>query len=268
MSNNLNSKYTLQFINKICGVCQLFLISNLVGILLFFAICSSEITARAKENKQNNVKLSGVVFNPVDGIKLSSAVVLLHGYGDTAENFLLIGLLLSKFLPNTLFVAINAPLACNKIAAGKQWLETPKNNKKALLKEIKILESSLHKYLDSLLKKYNIQPDKLAFLGFSQGARVALHIGLRRSKCAGIVAISGSYLDDPKVADLSKTPILIIHGESDQKAPVALAKESYAKLKGLKMPVNMVLLPGVPHEVDPQGIALASNFLKDCLQDK
>ena len=67
---------------------------------------------------------------------------------------------------------------------------------------------------------------------------------------------------------LSQSPILIIHGTSDQKAPVSLAKESYKQLNGLKMPVTLILLPEIDHDVDPQGLEIAGEFLKDCLFGK
>ncbi|MBL8677379.1 MAG: hypothetical protein JNJ47_08225, partial [Alphaproteobacteria bacterium] len=86
--------------------------------------------------------------------------------------------------------------------------------------------------------------------------------------CAGIVALSGSYLDDPSAMNLSQPPILIIHGTADQKAPVSLARESYKQLNALKMPVTLILLPGVDHDVDPQGLEIAGEFLRDCLSGK
>lgn len=230
-----------------------------------FLICGSEIFGKSKENIKNGINFSGIVFNPNPEQKPDAVVVLLHGYGDTAENFIMISVLLSNFLPKTLFVAINGTSVCKTIPGGRQWLSASQNNKPQLLKEIKALELPLQKYLNKLLKKYDIPAEKLAFFGFSQGARVALHMGLNLPKCAGIVAFSGSYLDDPKATDLANLPVLIVHGDADQKAPVALAKESYAKLDALKIPVTLAILPGVPHEVDPQGIAIAGQFLQACL---
>ena len=241
--------------------------SFLISMLFFCFILGtsrSEIFGKSKNTTKGKTSFSSLTFNPVSGKKPESIVVLLHGYGDNSENFLMVGALLSQFLPDTLFVAIDGPIACN--LSGKQWLSTPKNDKPKLLKEIKTLTPSLHQYIKNLLEKYKIPFEKLAFLGFSQGARIALHIGLRSSKCAGIVAISGSYLDDPATADLSRPPILIIHGTEDTKASVDLAKMSYKQLKTLKMPVTLAILPKADHEVTPQAIELAGEFLKDCLE--
>lgn len=224
-----------------------------------------EAWGKSNEGREKNITISGLTLPPASGKKPDSIVVLFHGYGDFGENFLFLGALLGQLLPDTLFVAPNGPIECKSIPSGKQWLSSPKNNKTQLLKEIKNLTPPLNQYLDNLLRKYDIPPEKMAFLGFSQGARIALHIGLRRPTCAGIVAMSGSYLDDPSAMNLSQPPILIIHGTTDQKAPVSLARESYKQLDALKMPVTLILLPGVDHDVDPQGLEIAGEFLKDCL---
>ena len=243
--------------------------------LLFFSFfiivlgsCKLEAWGKSNESREKSIIISGLTLPPASGKKPDSIVVLFHGYGDFGENFLFLGALLGQFLPHTLFAAPDGPIKCKSISSGKQWVSSPKNNKIQLLKEIKNLTPSLNQYLDGLLKTYDIPPERMAFLGFSQGARIALHIGLRRPMCAGVVAMSGSYLDDPSAMNLSQPPILIIHGTSDKKAPVSLARESYKRLNALKMPVTLILLPEVGHDVDPQGLEIAGEFLKDCFSGK
>lgn len=262
-SLNLKCHYSLHI--KYLNYINIFFVRSILFLCLVSVDCSFEIFGKAKDNIKESVELSGLIFNPSSGKKPNSIVVLFHGYGDTAENFLFLGVLLSELLPNTIFVAIEGPLPCKTMSSGKQWLSASQNNKIQLLKEIEALTLPLHRYLDKLLKKHDIPEDKLTFLGFSQGARIALHIGLRRPKCAGIVAFSGSYLDDPKAMNLSKPPILIIHGDADKKAPITLAKKSYESLNSLKMPVTLIILPKVAHYITPQGIAIAGEFLRECL---
>ena len=233
-----------------------------------FGIYTLEAFGNSKECKKKESVFSGLVLPPTSGQKPDSIVVLFHGYGDNAENFLLLGALLGQVLPNTLFVAPEGPIACKNIPSGKQWLRASKNNQLQLLKEIKNLTPSLNQYLDDLLKTYRIPPEKMALMGFSQGARIALHIGLRRPKCAGIAALSGSYLDDPEALNLLHPPILIIHGMEDQKAPVSLARASHKQLEALKMPVTLILLQKVAHDIDPYGLEITAEFLEECLSGK
>ena len=248
--------------------------SFLARFLLFFSflvavfgICKSETLGKSRGITEKNMTFSNLILPPASGKKPDSIVVLFHGGGDNAENFIFLGALLGQFLPNTLFVAPDGPKPYKPTPGGKLWLSTSKNNRPQLLKEIKHLSLSLNLFLDNLLKTYDIPPEKMAFLGFSQGARIALHLGLRRP-IAGIVAMSGSYLDDPTAVNLSRPPILIIHGVEDDKAPVALAQESHKQLDALKMPVTLVLLPGLGHDIDPRGLEMAAEFLQDSLSGK
>ncbi|MBM3468253.1 MAG: hypothetical protein FJX71_02325 [Alphaproteobacteria bacterium] len=242
-----------------------------IQLLCFFVVAalgisSLEIFGKSDDPREKNITISGLTLPPASGKKPDSIVVLFHGYGDIGENFLFVGALLGQFLPNTLFVAPNGPLPC-KTSSGKQWLSAPKDNHLLLLKEIKKLTPRLNRYLDHLLKKHNLPPEKMLLLGFSQGARIALHLGLRRP-CAGIVALSGSYLNDPTERKLSRPPILIMHGTEDKKAPVSLAHKSHKQLDALKLPVTLVLLRGVGHDIDPQALGIAGEFLQDCLSGK
>jgi len=240
-----------------------------LSFFVVLGLCSSLKTLEnTKGIKEKDIIFSGLTLPPASAKKPNSIVVLFHGYGDTGENFLLLGALLREFLPDTLFVAPDGPIACKHSHSGKQWLSAPKNNRSQLLKEMKTLTPSLNRYLDNLLKKYGILSEKLAFFGFSQGARIALHIGLRRAQCAGIIAFSGSYLDDPTAMNLTRSPILMIHGLEDQKVTASLARESYKRLEALKMPATLILLPGVGHDIDPQGLQIAGEFLRECLSGK
>ena len=234
-------------------------------VVMAFGMCSLEAFGKPQETKKKEITFLEFSLPPASDKKPDSIVVLLHGAGDIGENFLFLGALLGQFLPNTLFVAPEGPITSKSIPGGKLWYSASKNNKPQQLKEINALTPFLNEYLDSLLKKHNIPPERLALFGFSQGARIALHVGLRRPTCAGVVAFSGSYLNDPKAKNLSRPPILILHGTKDQKAPVALAKESFKQLDALKMPVTLILLKGVEHDIDPQGLGIAGEFLRDCL---
>ncbi|MBS0185406.1 MAG: dienelactone hydrolase family protein [Proteobacteria bacterium] len=248
-----------------------FLVRSLLFFFFFittFALYQFEILSAPLQIKRKENHFSNLLLLPASGKKPDSMVVLFHGYGDNPENFLVVGVLLGQILPNTLFVAIEGPISCKNIPSGKQWLSTPKNKKPQLLKEIKNLTQSLNQYLDNLLKKYNISTEKMALVGFSQGARVALHLGLHRPKCGGIVALSGSYLNDPTEKNLFQPPVLIIHGTDDQKAPLSLARESYKNLDALKVPVTLITLAGVDHDIAPEELELTGEFLKECLSEK
>ena len=234
-------------------------------LVIVFGICSLEIFGSVKEAeiKEKNITFSELTLPPFSGNKPESIVVLFHGYGDNGENFLFLSAFWAELLSNTLFVALDGPMTCKDIP-GKKWLRASNKDRPQLFKEINLLTLSLNRYLDDLLKKYGIPPEKMALVGFSQGARVAFHVGLRRP-CAGVVAFSGSFLDDPTTKlRFPYPPILIIHGTEDSKAPSSLARESYKRLEALQVPVTLFLIPGLGHDIDPRGSGIAGEFLNDC----
>jgi phospholipase/carboxylesterase len=234
-----------------------------LSLIVFFGIGSLEASDNINESKEKNIIFSGLTLSPASDQKPDSIVVLFHGYGDHAENFLSLGSLLGRFLPNTIFVALQGPVLCKNIPSGRQWFKASSKNHPLLLKEIKALMPSLNRYLDDLLKTHAIPPEKLALVGFSQGARVALHVGLRRPT-AGIVAFSGAFFDDTSDLNSSRPPVLLIHGKEDSKAPSFLAYEAYKRLESLHVPVTLSVIPELGHDIDPRGLELASAFLIDC----
>ena len=54
---------------------------------------------------------------------------------------------------------------------------------------------SIEDYIKKIKIAYNIKNEKIFLFGFSQGAMIALHYGLRETeKYAGILAFSGSLI--------------------------------------------------------------------------
>jgi phospholipase/carboxylesterase len=243
----------------------------LCTILLIIAIGIFSVEVFGKDNEASkghqSITFKELILSPSSGKKPDSLVVLFHGYGDVAENFIFLSAFWADALPNTLFAAIEGPMACKEMQ-GKKWLNTPSKNTSQLIKEINLLAIALNRHIDGLLKKYNLTPDKLALVGFSQGARVAMHIGLRRP-CAGVVGFSGSYLNDTTTkVQASLPPILLISGLKDPKVSSAVARESHKCLEALKVPVTLFLMPGLGHTIDPQGSQIAGEFLNDCFSGK
>ena len=114
-----------------------YIVYSLFILCLSCVIYSPSTFGDVHNNITKDAGFSYRTLQPASGQKPDSIVVLFHGYGDTGENFILLGPLLGKFLPNTLFVAIDGPIECQAIPSGKQWLKTSGSNKPQLLVEIK-----------------------------------------------------------------------------------------------------------------------------------
>jgi len=213
-------------------------------------------------------KLSGPIMGPVSGIT-KSIVVLLHGYGANGDDLIGLAPSLSAALPDTLFVAPNAPYPCAQNPfGGLQWFNVLEENQQDRLSQIRAAASIIDAFVDSELKRLGVDENKLAFLGFSQGTMLSLHVGLRRSNSpAGILGYSGR-LEAPEllVDEISvRPPVLLIHGEDDPLIPVNLmgvAADSLIK-NGVKVDTHN--RHGLQHGIDQEGVKIGADFLQSVL---
>ena len=216
----------------------------------------------------NLLKLSGPIMAPVSGIT-KSVVILLHGYGANGDDLIGLAPALSAALPDTFFVAPNAPYPCpQNPLGGLQWFNVLEEKHQERLTQIRVAASIIDAFIDSELKRLGIEENKLALLGFSQGTMLSLHVGLRRSKSpAGILAYSGR-LEAPEllVDEISvRPPVLLIHGEDDPLIPVNLmgvAADSLIK-NGVKVDTHN--RHGLQHGIDQEGINIGADFLQSVL---
>lgn len=211
-------------------------------------------------------------LSPASGLKPDSIVVLIHGYGANGEDLLALGNAWAPLLPNTLFVAPDGPETNELNPFGNQWFDLRDwepsqkltgNQIARMVKDIQNLTPSFNKFLDGLLETHGLPPEKLAIVGFSQGAMVALHLGLHRPLCAGVIAYSGAFLEDPKETKIARPPILLIHGIDDPVLSPTFSKIAEGHLNHLHVPVSLSLLPDLTHSIDERGVKLGGDFLKE-----
>jgi predicted esterase len=94
---------------------------------------------------------------------------------------------------------------------------------------------------------------KVVLAGFSQGAAIALHVGLRRpSEIAGILMMSGYLLESdehPCPKKSAEFPIGIMHGSDDEVIPFSAAEGTVAALEGSGFSPTLKVYPGMAHSV-------------------
>jgi phospholipase/carboxylesterase len=212
--------------------------------------------------------LDGPSSAPHAGGAPRSIVVLLHGYGSNGAD--LIGLVpyWRAALPDTLFLAPDAPQACPGAPGGRQWWPLASLSPAALADGVRLAAPSLNAYIDAQLAGHGLTDDRLALVGFSQGTMMALHVGPRRPRpIAGIIGYSGMIADPEALAEelITQPPILLVHGDADEVLPVAAFHRAKLQLEALGFAVAAKVSAGLGHSVDAMGLELGASFLADHL---
>lgn len=212
--------------------------------------------------------LAGPQWGPASGSRPRSLVVLLHGVGADGNDLIGLAPMLGRYLPQALFVAPDAPFPCDLAPYGRQWFSLADRRLEALEAGVRQAAPLLDAYLDQLLEQRDLEPRRLALLGFSQGTMLALHVAPRREQAvAAVLGYSGALVGGETLPAerRSAPPVMLIHGDQDDVVPVSAMPAAVASLQRADIPVQWVVRPGLPHAIDPEGIATGGKFLADML---
>ena len=202
--------------------------------------------------------LTGPHLPPRNG-RATELVVLLHGYGADGNDLIGLAPHWQGLLPGAAFVAPNAPDRVPGAPAGFQWFPIARLDPHGMTGGVALAAPRIGEFLDAELARLGLPPERLVLAGFSQGAMLALHLGLRRGPAA-IVGFSG-LLPDPPPAEGPKVPILLTHGGADDVIPAGAMFAAAGALGAAGLPVQWHLAPGMGHGIDQKGLSLAGNFL-------
>jgi len=201
-----------------------------------------------------------------------SAVVFLHGYGANGADLLGLADPLADHLPDTLFVAPDAPENCAGSPFGYQWFPIPwidGSSEEESSRGMQQAVEDLNAFLDALMVDEDLLPEQVCLFGFSQGTMMSLHVAPRREDpVAGIVAFSGRLLEPELLVDevQSRMPILLVHGDQDDVVPVQSLPQAAEALQNAGFSdVYAHVMKGTAHGIAPDGLSVALAFIRDQL---
>lgn len=213
--------------------------------------------------------LSGPIREAQSGAA-QSLVIFVHGYGADGADLIGIGDVLAEHMPNTMFMAPNAPQRSVMNPMGYQWFPIPRmdgSSEEAMLQGFAEAQVALDGFLDEVAVETGIPAAQTVLFGFSQGTMMSLHVGPRRAEAlAGIVGFSGRLVAPELIGEIkTKPPVLLVHGAMDEVVPPSSTPEAAEALRAAGFQVATHSSPGVGHGIAPDGLGLALRFMQDRL---
>ncbi len=203
-----------------------------------------------------------------------ACVIFLHGRGTNGED--LMPLAEAFNFPSLQFVFPHAPMHCPDFPGGRMWFGPTSEGTPGIETSRKLLTT----FMDDLIvgrvggstQNSGIPAEKIFVIGFSQGAVMALDVGLRFPKrLACIAALSGflagpETLQDEKSAASLSVPILLLHGTADQVVKVDGSRRAYNTLSDIGYDVQIKEYE-MAHQIIPEEIVLLRNEMIKYLGD-
>lgn len=210
--------------------------------------------------------LSGPRLGPTTGVKARHLLVLLHGVGADGNDLIALAPYYRATLPGAMVVAPNAPEPFDMAPFGYQWFSIRDLEASPRADGVRRSAPILNAFIDTELAALGLGDDKLILCGFSQGAMMALHVGLRRKgRIAALISHSGMLIGPEHLAAemRSRPPVLLTHGTEDDMVPPASLAAAQAALEAAGVPVRSLMVPGLGHGIDEPTVQAALRFLGD-----
>jgi phospholipase/carboxylesterase len=193
---------------------------------------------------------------PLD--EATGAIIAVHGRGAGAEDIIALA---QEVAPPG--VTILAPQAAGNTWYPYRFIEPREQNEPYLSSALRTIAD-----LVTRLREQGIAPERVALLGFSQGACLALEAAARNPRrYAGVIGFSGGLIGPPGTSfdfegSLHGTPVFIGSSDVDPHIPKERVEESALALDRLGAAVDARLYPGMGHTVNRDELDAARAILE------
>ena len=208
--------------------------------------------------------LESTIIKPENGMKVTSAIILLHGYGGDGKDISMLSLNWKRYLPNTIFICPNGHEQCPINPTGYQWFDLTKDDPKYILEESIKAEKKLSKFISEIKEEFQLENNKICLSGFSQGCMMSINLGLTSDQPFNcIVGFSGKIINqnDLKFRKKNSTNILLIHGDLDQVVSPNFLLEAKDFFIRNNVEIETHLIKGCDHHIPIQASSIALNYI-------
>ena len=210
--------------------------------------------------------LNTSIIKPEKNISITSAVILLHGYGGTGKDISMLTLNWKRFLSNTVFLCPDGYERCSINPNGYQWFDLSNDDPNYILEESKKSEKKINEFIKEVKKNYNLNNSQICLSGFSQGCMMSINLGLTTNENYNcVVGFSGKIIDkkDLLKRKTSSTKMLLIHGDMDAVVPSNNLLEAKDFMIRNNIQVETKLIKNCDHHIPIEASSLALNYIKN-----
>ena len=194
---------------------------------------------------------------------MTHLAILLHGVGAHGSSIAWMADHLA--LPGLAFAAPDAPFAFDQAPGGpaRQWFSVTGVTAANRAARVTAARAPFDTVLSDSIAAHGLsgQPSKVALIGFSQGAIMALDaLASGRWPVGALVAFSGRLATEAPLQP-APAPILIAHGRQDTVIPATEAERAHAVLTAAGAHPDLILEDNTGHAPGPSGMARARQLL-------
>ena len=208
--------------------------------------------------------LDSTFIKPENGIEISNAIILFHGYGGDGKDISMLSLNWKRHLPNTIFICPNGHEKCSINPSGFQWFDLTQDDPKYILEQSIQAENILNEFIYEVKNEFNLQNSKICLSGFSQGCMMSINLGLTSEKefnC--VVGFSGKIINQEDLKSRKKiaTNTLLIHGDSDQVVSPNYLLEAKDFFIRNNVEIETHLIENCDHHIPIEASSIALNYI-------
>lgn len=194
------------------------------------------------------------------------AIIMLHGFGSDENDLFSFA---SELPDSYAIISLKAPIRLQPY--GNAWYNIYFDNVEGKFSDEEqavISRDLVRDTIDEIIEKYQVDPNNITLLGFSQGTILSFAVALSYpEKVSKVVGLSGyihkSLLKEGfEKNDFSNLKVYTSHGSVDQVLPVQWARETKPFLENLGIPCSYSEFP-VGHGVAPENFFEFKKWLED-----
>ena len=208
--------------------------------------------------------LDSTIIKPNDNKEITSAIILLHGYGGDGKDISVLSLNWKRYLSNTVFICPNGHEKCQINPSGFQWFDLTNDDPNYILEQSIKAEKKLNEFIEEVKDYFNLKNNKICLSGFSQGCMMSINLGLTSEQeynC--IVGFSGKIINQENLRSRKKisTNTLLIHGDSDQVVSPSFMLEAKDFFIRNNVEIETHLIKNCDHHIPIEASSLALNYI-------